>query len=74
VPPDQSPPVATVTDPARVTLSLLAQTVCGAPAFTVGAGVMVSVKLLLTGLQVPFPVELRVRVIGLLVLSAAEGI
>lgn len=42
VPPDQVPPVAFVTEPARVIAGLVEQTVCAGPALATGAALMVT--------------------------------
>ena len=70
----QVPPVATVTTPASVTTELLAQTDWSAPAFTVGAGVIVMVMLADTTPQFPFPVVVNVSVLEPAAISAADGV
>ena len=72
-PPDQIPPDAIVTEPFKVTNALFPQTVWSAPAFTVGAGVMVIVILSVTALQFPLPVVVNVRVTVPAAISAAVG-
>jgi hypothetical protein len=70
---DQEPPDATVTLPASNTLALLAQTVLSAPAFAVGAGVIVTTIASLTAVHVPIPVVRSVSVTVPAALSAALG-
>ena len=52
-PPLQLAPVATVKPPLRVATGLFEQSVCAGPAFAVGAGEIVQVTWLLTGLHRP---------------------
>src|SRR5699024_7611881 len=55
-PPDQEPPVATVTIPDRSTSALLAQSILSAPASAVGPSVKLTVISSNTALHVPFEV------------------
>src|SRR5690606_41479498 len=73
-PPLHTPPVATVKAPAKVVTGLFAQSERSAPAFAVGAGVMVHVTWSLTAEQRPLPTVARVRVTLPAVRSAALGV
>ena len=74
MPPLQAPPVAPVTVPLRVIAGLFAHTEPLAPAFTMGAGVMVITLVALALLQVPLPVVVRVSVTVPAAISAADGV
>src|ERR1700749_547034 len=50
---DQTPPVATVTEPVKATLALLPHTDWAAPALAVAPGVIVAVVVLVTAIQPP---------------------
>jgi hypothetical protein len=70
---DQIPPLAIVTDPFNVSVALLAQTVTLEPALAVGAGVILTVIVVLTAVQPPLLVDVRVRVTAPAVISALLG-
>jgi hypothetical protein len=63
-----------VNEPFKVTTALFAHTVRSAPAFAVGAGVMVNVTWSLTALQLPLPTVVRVSVTVPAVRSASLGV
>ena len=74
VPPLQVPPVATVTEPARLAESFLQMDTFG-PALTVGLGVMVTVTLEVTGVHPALTaVKVKATVVGAAPSSAAEGV
>ena len=66
--------MATVNEPFSTASALLAQRVWSAPAFAVGACVMVQVTWSFTALQVPLPAEVSVNVTLPAVISAALGV
>jgi hypothetical protein len=66
--------VAPLCEPAKVIAELFAQTVPFGPAFTEGAGVKLITRLLCTGLQVPFPVLVKVSVKVPPAISPAVGV
>src|SRR4029453_794352 len=68
------PPVAPITEPARVIVEAFAQTLPSAPAFTIGAGVKVITLASLTGVQPPLPVVVRVGGRDPAAISAAVGV
>ena len=74
VPPDQTPPVATVVFPAKVAMLLFLHFVWSTPALTVGAGVIVIVILSLTDEQFPLPVVVNVKVTFPAPISPGEGV
>ena len=74
VPPLQMPPPAPAKLPAKAMVALLAHTVPSGPAFTTGAGVKVTVRLLVAGRQVPLPVVVSTKVTDPLAISAAGGV
>ena len=73
-PPLQTPPVATVTAPFRLTVGLFTHSETSAPAFDEGDGVKLRVTLLLTALHKPLPVVVSVKVTLPLATSAAVGV
>ena len=60
-PPDQTPPLAPITEPFKDMSALLPQTDCGDPALTVGASVIDIETTSVPAAQAPFPVELKVK-------------
>ena len=74
LPPLQRPPVAPLTVPASWALGWLAQLVSAGPASASGAGVMVMTTWSLTGLLLPLPTDVRVRVTLPAAISAALGV
>ena len=74
LPPLHRPPVAPLTVPASWALGWLAQLVSAGPASASGAGVMVMTTWSLTGLLLPLPTDVRVRVTLPAAISAALGV
>ena len=74
VPPLHTAPVAPLCVPAKVIALLFAHTVPFGPASTDGAGVNVIKRLLCTGLQVPLPVLVKVKVNVPPAISAEVGV
>lgn len=71
---DQIPPVAMVTLPLNETVALLAQTVWLVPALEVGAGVICTFKVVVTGEHPPLLVDVSVRFTDPASISADPGI
>ena len=69
-----TPPPAPVMLPAKITLGLWAHTIWSGPAFAVGAGIMVTVIILLAAGHNPLPVEVSVNVTIPVEMSPALGL
>lgn len=70
----QITPVAFVIVGVKVNVGLLEQTFWSGPMDIVGEGVKLKLKLSLTGLQVPLPVETKVKITLPPEISEAEGL